>query len=653
MMAHKYNQLLFEADKWLNFLKSLAAGLRVQIVLVLPDGRDFQAMVNCSSCQSPVPQLTTTDKNIALANDGDNLKEFKTASGLPVVALPLQEGACVVLYDYLINGEAEGLSLLERAVIAHELLHSFLNCFNESSRGGQRAIELSFLRKMNHIVLALFQGDESAASRAFDLILSAVIILLDAQGSWLELEQGASAKLFVKGDEEAVALYLEKQAGQAEVIEIFSIGEQRGRLGVLAPVDSNQAVAFLPLMAQECSIIIEIDHLFKLLHNQLARVLGAVGSAVLLVDSRGNISYANKAAEGLFEQPVLSLVGSPIASFSGPWTAFMQKGVKKHGGEKMDPYWQHDGRKWVDWQVSPLLEEEKLEGWVILADDRTDYYRWQEVARQSERISITGTMVGSLAHELRNPLSAAKGMLQLMGRKREPEKVRSYADLILQELDRVTKLLNEFLLLGRPADIASEPLDLAVFLQELVPLLEGEAVVTGGELTMDIEMVPLIQADPGQLTQVVLNLCRNAIEAVEENGQVVISLQLEGDWVALSVQDNGSGLKPEIMDKLFQPFFTNKKRGTGLGLPVVQAIVHNHGGQIIADNAPGGGAVFTVLLPVNLDRGDTSREDVMVLLEDRTIRYPVEQALRTAGLRWLQQLNWQTPCKRGRKNLQE
>ncbi len=289
--------------------------------------------------------------------------------------------------------------------------------------------------------------------------------------------------------------------------------------------------------------------------------------------------------------------------------------------------------KRIDWQANPLREGNDLAGWVLIIDDRTDYYRWQEAARKAELLATTATMVGTLAHELRNPLTAAKGLLQLMGRRHDPEKNRGYANLILRELDRVTSLLNEFLLLGRAAEMEPEAIDVTAFLQELLPLLEGEASGLGLEIVTSLEPVPQVSADQGQLTQVLLNLVRNAIQAVEQEGWVAIGLSSSGDSVALTVRDSGRGLPPEVMDKLFRPFFTTKRSGTGLGLAVCQAIVYNHGGQITAANHPEGGAVFTVLLPASATTSGAGKIDVLIAVDDQILRYPAEQALRAAGLK--------------------
>jgi nitrogen-specific signal transduction histidine kinase len=285
----------------------------------------------------------------------------------------------------------------------------------------------------------------------------------------------------------------------------------------------------------------------------------------------------------------------------------------------------------VDWQVSPLIDQETLQGWIIFIKDRTDYYRWQGAVKKAERLAITAGLVGSLAHELRNPLSAAKALLQLTRQKDEAHRSGGYIDLVERELDRVTRLLNEFLLLGKPAEKHEKPVQLASLLRELNPLLESEANNYGSALLMDLRSDPSIHADSGQLTQVVMNLIRNAAQAAGERGKIFLSLHERDQNAVLTIKDTGPGINPNIKDKLFSPFFTTKERGTGLGLPVVQAIVHNHSGEIWVENAEEGGAVFQVVLPSYII-GGTRQPDVLMAVKDLMIKYPSEQAMKKVGL---------------------
>ncbi|HUW64713.1 MAG TPA: ATP-binding protein [Spirochaetia bacterium] len=624
---------LLTSDRWAGFLESTAVGLHLSLTFLLPEGvSQIHAPATCPACRRVCADLTPEDAAKALNTPSTGPAPFCTEDGAAGVAMPLQDGLFVVARDCpCIAKSGRYPPLQDRAGIAQKLLTSFQAALSEGNIGGRRAVELLTIHQMNHIILSLFQGEDEAMGRSFDLILSALVILLDAKASWLAYTDGAGPNLLIKGDREAVDLYLRDKAGPAVVVELKS-GNVSGQLGVCAPADATQADSLLPLMVQECLIVFEVYHLFQVMRTRLTQVLGAVGSAVLLIDRHGVVTYANGAAEHLLGRQALDMIGRPAAYVPGPWTPFLAAKPAERVDGRLDPLGQDPGCRWVDWQIGPVWDGETALGWLVLADDRTDYHRWQETARQADRLATTATMVGALAHEIRNPLGAARALLQLLGSKREPDKVRGFADLISRELDRVSRLLNEFLLLGRPADIAPEPLDLAVLLQELRPLLEGEAAAQGAELLMETETVPAVAADPGQLTQMVLNLVRNGVEAAGRLGRVQLTLEKTADGVTLAVRDNGPGLSPVAIQKMFRPFFTTKVGGTGLGLPVVQAIVHNHGGRIAGTNAPGGGAVFTIyFLAQTKDRENSCGANVVIAASDDMVRYPAEQALRAAG----------------------
>jgi signal transduction histidine kinase len=534
----------------------------------------------------------------------------------------------MIVQECLCTKETLYPPLKDRASIAAKLLTNFLTAFKHEYNSGQRVLELSILRQMNQIVLSLFHGDADALKRSFELILSALIIILEADGSWVQFGN-EQTDLFIKGDEILVNAYLSGAEGVAQQVDI-SYGRFKCYLGVLTPIDKNQANELISLMAQECAIILEIDNLFKLLNKQLANVLGAMNSAILLVDHKKNITYVNKAANKLFNKSFVNLVGASMVTIEGPWVSVIEAGLTfpVHGQmESLKKNRKADNLCWIDWQVAPILDEKAIVGWLVIADDRSDYYRWQSAARRAERFASTSMMIGTLAHELRNPLSAAYGLLQLMGKKRNPDQTRSYVNLAIREIERVTRLLNEFLLLGKPATISAEPLDLVTFIEELFPLLEGEALDTDIQVLIDTEKVAPVRADAGQLTQVILNLVRNAVQALEEKqGIVKISLNQKNDQVEIRIEDNGPGFVPEVIDQLFTPFFTTKERGTGLGLAVVKAIIHNHDGDVEASNSPQGGAVFTVTLPIaSFERQEI---DVALIVNDKILSYSLEKALK-------------------------
>lgn len=622
-----------QSGRWLSFLDCTALGLQLNLTVISFDKNvKLQSSGTCPVCRQPYQELFPV-----FDQEFNNLEQIQETIYLKsentILTLPLGTDFFLVAQVCSCLKETHP-AMKERASIAAKLLSNFLTSFSQEYKCGQRALELSILRQMNYLILSLFQGDSNALQRSFELILSALIIILEAEGSWVQFERD-SQDIFIKGDEIRVKSYLSRKEGFAEQVNI-SFGQFKCSLGVLTPFDKRQATELISLMAQECTIILEIDNLFKLLNKQLAKVLGSVNSAILVIDQRKNITYANKAAERLFNLNFESLIGVSVANIDGPWAQLLEAGIKSAINGKMEPLGrdqEENNRFWIDWELSAILEETAIVGWLLIADDRSDYYRWQSVARRAERFASTSMLIGTLAHELRNPLSAAKGLLQLLSRKRDPERTRGYVDLVLREIDRVTCLLNEFLLLGKPAAILTEPIDLAKFLRELLPLLDGEAIGTTIEILFNpAEEVGPVMADPSQLTQVILNLVRNSIQSLGQTGIVEILLRQLNDKVELSIQDNGKGFVPEVLEQLFTPFFTTKERGTGLGLSIVKAIINNHDGEIEASTLPQGGAVFTITLPiVNITLNKNF--DAVLIVKDKILNYSLLQTLKSLDYR--------------------
>jgi len=551
----------------------------------------------------------------------------------------IEEGLSVIVQECPVCSEHFHPALAARGKTARELLGSFQSALKDGLAGGERSVELRAMRQMNQIALSLFQGESDAVDNAFDLIGSAIIILLDADASWIQYTRGDDRHLIVRGNESAVKEHLSNETPNQTAIMVPVVsGTASGEIGVLSPEDPGKARQLLLLMAEECAIVLEIDRLFRLVKGQLNRVFSSMSSFIVLMDRSWRVTYLNQAAEELLECRGQDLVGHPLSgTLQVPWDRARAEGLHDGKGH-MDMLQCPSGRKWIDWELSPLEEDGAVVGWVVVGSDRTERQRWVEVARRAERFATTAAMVGSLAHELRNPVSAAKGLVQLLGRRQDQHRAASYSDLIVRELDRVTRLLNEFLLLGQPSDIDAEPLNAASFLEELLPLFEGEAAGGGIEIRLDLAPVPAIMGDPGQLTQLVLNLVRNGVEAVsagelEPQGVVTVRLRQREDHALLEVRDSGPGIPDKAFPRLFTPFFTTKERGTGLGLAISQAIVHNHGGEIRAFNAPEGGAVFEILLPI-CDGVKTGAEQVEVVLalSDDILRYSTERALRAANL---------------------
>lgn len=624
-MNSRVNDLI-ESGNWHQFLESTAAALQTNLIFMISGAEDnISVCETCPVCNVALPPLSSAFKISALESSLKNLpyQEFISDESILSEVFQLQDNFLVIARDYGCHDIAVTLSFHDRVCIAKELLTNFFTVLVEQWDGGQLATELSALRQMNHIVLSMFRGENKALERALDLILSAVIILFDADGSFLEYNIDDQKQLLTKGNCEPSSYAANSITAEVDSPVI------KGRLGINTPEDIERTTSFLHFMVQECIIAFEIDHLLKLMESRLTLVLGAIESMVLLVDRRMNICFANKSAEKLLDRSITEMLGLPATNITAPWNESINDGWGKAAKGIKDSLSNISGDIFVDWNVYPLTGDDDIPGWLVIADDRTEFYRLQQIGEKAERMVDKSKLLGVLAHEIRNPMQTFRGLLQLLKLQKDPADMSKYIDIGINEVDRVTRLLNDFMLIGKPLNGFSEPLDLKTFLENMMPLLNGEKKGTSIEIKTSFNVVPYVKIDPRQLTQVIMNLVRNAFEAVNQRGQVYISLhEFKKEWVEIIVRDTGLGLSASVKNKLFQPFCTTKKDGTGLGLAVSQTIIHNYGGEIFAENHPDGGACFSILLPKKADAyREPDKIDVLLVTIDEMLRIPIERVL--------------------------
>jgi len=221
-------------------------------------------------------------------------------------------------------------------------------------------------------------------------------------------------------------------------------------------------------------------------------------------------------------------------------------------------------------------------------------------ARRAEHLAAVGQMAAGIAHELRNPLMPIKILVQSAADRR-PSPGLDGRDLAVleQEISRLERSIQMFLDFARPPTLEKRTFEVREILEQIVQLLEARAERQGVFIQRRFPDEPLLlQADVGQIRQVVLNLLLNALDAVPQGGTITLELRRErGDWLALSVADSGCGLPSGLGAQIFEPFVSTKETGLGLGLSICKRIVEAHEGEIQAANRPEGGAIFTVRLP--------------------------------------------------------
>jgi len=236
-----------------------------------------------------------------------------------------------------------------------------------------------------------------------------------------------------------------------------------------------------------------------------------------------------------------------------------------------------------------------------------------ERMKERDRLAALGQMAAGLAHEIRNPLGSIKGAAQLLQPASAPapdNNTREFLDIIVEEVNRLNKIVSQFLDYARPYRGEQRPLEVNEVVRKTLQLLAKEQGQHEVEIVTNFaEGLPPVRADAEQLLQVFLNLSLNAVQAMPQGGRLLISTSLRratrrgaaAAFLEVRFRDTGVGIPPGDQRNLFIPFFTTKEKGTGLGLPISQRIIENHGGTIEVRSQPGEGATFTVLLPIESD----------------------------------------------------
>ncbi|HEY1242924.1 MAG TPA: ATP-binding protein [Bryobacteraceae bacterium] len=242
-----------------------------------------------------------------------------------------------------------------------------------------------------------------------------------------------------------------------------------------------------------------------------------------------------------------------------------------------------------------------------LAEANLHIQEVEEAVRRSDRLAALGQLSAGLAHELRNPLGTIKASAEMLARQvsSENEVAREVAGFISSEVDRTNSLVTRFLQFARPLQVRLETADLAQMLDRAIAAAEREPNNVAIYKNYDPE-IPPFPFDAELMERVIYNLVVNAAQASPAGGAVTVKTRAAGGTVEIAVIDRGQGIDPKNLGSIFNPFFTTKATGVGLGLAIVSKIVDEHGGKIAVESEPGRGSVFRVLLPTVRAAAETS-----------------------------------------------
>ncbi|WP_051556373.1 PAS domain S-box protein [Alkalihalobacterium bogoriense] len=233
----------------------------------------------------------------------------------------------------------------------------------------------------------------------------------------------------------------------------------------------------------------------------------------------------------------------------------------------------------------------------VIIRDISDRKKAERLMLQTEKLSMAGQLAAGIAHEIRNPLTAIKGFVQLMKpAERQHEK---YYDIILTEMNRIELIVNELLILSKPHEPFLHEQNMNQLLYEIITLLETHAIMQNIALKADLPKEPLyFYGDGNQIKQVFINIIKNAIEVMPDGGKITITATTKENHIIVDVNDEGCGIPPKKMKNIGTPFYTTKENGTGLGLATTYKIIEAHQGKITVQSEVNVGSTFTVILPL-------------------------------------------------------
>ncbi|MFC4320579.1 PAS domain-containing sensor histidine kinase [Litchfieldia salsa] len=252
--------------------------------------------------------------------------------------------------------------------------------------------------------------------------------------------------------------------------------------------------------------------------------------------------------------------------------------------------------------ITPIVDEDgTIETFVGVSRNMTDRIKNDELIRNLDRLSIIGQLAAGVAHEIRNPLTALKGFSKLMQSTLMDTDQLRYIKIIIDELDRIELIVNEFMSLAKPQAVEFEEANIQDLIKGTLTVFETQALLHNVTIeTIITHQEPLIIfSQPNQIKQVFMNFIKNAIEAMSFGGNIIVSLRvMKNDTVEVCFSDNGVGIPQERLKHLGTPFYTTKEKGIGLGLTISNKIIKEHGGEMIIESIPNHGTTVKVTLPL-------------------------------------------------------
>jgi two-component system sensor histidine kinase HydH len=326
---------------------------------------------------------------------------------------------------------------------------------------------------------------------------------------------------------------------------------------------------------------------------------------LVALDGRKSIAACNQAAASILRRPADEIIGKDSEQILPAALARELEGLDDKRGpveKEIDALAVDDNLLSLELSATSLEDHNRaFLGYVLLLRDLTEVHSLRKEIVRNQRLASVGRLAAGVAHEIRNPLSSIKGFATYFKeRYRNIAEDRNIADIMIQEVDRLNRVVGQLLELARPINIAKRPIAVESLIANSLNVIARQATEKGIRIQTRLSSaVGEVCVDADKISQVLLNLYLNAIESMEEGGD--LGIELTGHWdkkqIEIRISDTGACIRKEDLAHIFDPYFTSKASGTGLGLAIVHNIIEAHDGEIKVQSRPGAGTAVSVFLP--------------------------------------------------------
>ncbi len=369
-------------------------------------------------------------------------------------------------------------------------------------------------------------------------------------------------------------------------------------------------ITFFVVLRQNYKILIGQ---YQAVESFSGNVIQTVSDSVIVYDETNGIKIFNKAAEKLFSVSGQEMSGKSIGTIIDSDICRSVISGNNFFGQ-LDCTINNQLKKLLI-SKNEFLDENQIKNFVIVIRDLTELKRLEDQLQRKERLTAMGALASGVAHEVRNPLNSIGTIAQQLDKDFEPaengEEFHKLSRIIYSEVKRINETITNFLKFAKPDPLVPQKFRLSKFFDSIVSQYSSELKSKEILISLSLEKDYDVEWDRNRIHQVIVNLIQNAIDSIENNGQISInvhSVNQAGREIEISITDNGKGIPAEIKSRIFNLYFTTKAKGTGIGLSIVQKIIDEHNGLIFVESSPGKGTSFTIQMPDNI---------VSTLLNDR------------------------------------